>query len=34
VDTDEGLTGHGSGDTMDGFEPFEPRRLPGRQNQD
>ena len=24
VETDEGLTGHGSGDTMDGFEPFEP----------
>ena len=24
VDTDEGLTGYGSGDTMDGFEPFEP----------
>ena len=24
VETDEGVTGHGSGDTMDGFEPFEP----------
>ena len=24
VHTDEGITGHGSGDTMDGFEPFEP----------
>jgi L-alanine-DL-glutamate epimerase-like enolase superfamily enzyme len=24
VETDEGITGHGSGDTMDGFEPFEP----------
>jgi L-alanine-DL-glutamate epimerase-like enolase superfamily enzyme len=24
VSTDEGVTGHGSGDTMDGFEPFEP----------
>jgi L-alanine-DL-glutamate epimerase-like enolase superfamily enzyme len=24
VQTDAGLTGHGSGDTMDGFEPFEP----------
>ncbi len=23
VETDEGVTGHGSGDTMDGFEPFE-----------
>jgi L-alanine-DL-glutamate epimerase-like enolase superfamily enzyme len=23
VETDEGLTGYGSGDTMDGFEPFE-----------
>ena len=23
VHTDEGITGHGSGDTMDGFEPFE-----------
>jgi len=22
VDTDEGLTGYGSGDTMDGFEPY------------
>jgi L-alanine-DL-glutamate epimerase-like enolase superfamily enzyme len=24
VETDEGVTGYGSGDTMDGFEPFEP----------
>jgi D-galactarolactone cycloisomerase len=24
VETDQGVTGHGSGDTMDGFEPFEP----------
>jgi len=24
VHTDEGVTGYGSGDTMDGFEPFEP----------
>ncbi len=24
VETDEGITGYGSGDTMDGFEPFEP----------
>jgi L-alanine-DL-glutamate epimerase-like enolase superfamily enzyme len=24
VSTDEGVTGYGSGDTMDGFEPFEP----------
>jgi L-alanine-DL-glutamate epimerase-like enolase superfamily enzyme len=24
VQTDEGVTGYGSGDTMDGFEPFEP----------
>jgi L-alanine-DL-glutamate epimerase-like enolase superfamily enzyme len=24
VRTDEGVTGYGSGDTMDGFEPFEP----------
>jgi L-alanine-DL-glutamate epimerase-like enolase superfamily enzyme len=24
VHTDEGITGYGSGDTMDGFEPFEP----------
>ena len=24
VHTDEGVIGHGSGDTMDGFEPFEP----------
>ena len=24
VQTDEGITGYGSGDTMDGFEPFEP----------
>jgi L-alanine-DL-glutamate epimerase-like enolase superfamily enzyme len=24
VETDEGITGFGSGDTMDGFEPFEP----------
>ena len=23
VETDEGITGYGSGDTMDGFEPFE-----------
>src|SRR6516165_9046742 len=23
VETDEGVTGYGSGDTMDGFEPFE-----------
>jgi len=23
VETDEGVVGHGSGDTMDGFEPFE-----------
>lgn len=22
VETDEGVTGYGSGDTMDGFEPF------------
>jgi len=24
VETDEGITGYGSGDTMDGFEPFAP----------
>jgi len=24
ITTDEGVTGYGSGDTMDGFEPFEP----------
>jgi L-alanine-DL-glutamate epimerase-like enolase superfamily enzyme len=24
METDEGITGYGSGDTMDGFEPFEP----------
>ncbi len=24
VETDQGVTGYGSGDTMDGFEPFEP----------
>ncbi len=24
VHTDKGVTGYGSGDTMDGFEPFEP----------
>ena len=28
VETDEGVTGYGSGDTMDGFEPFEPLTTP------